>query len=164
MSKFESLLKLLARFMQSAVSVCRGAQLLDPNLIASGGRSILFGAYNQLEVARRFGYQQYFFTPLWPAFGVELQDLLPIRPRHLHNYIDALLLDDHLQELIGAHTDPIGMLAPAGQLALDRLTCFKRADVLFITAPTPHITRLLIRLPEQIVRAPQSLTRGNGGY
>jgi hypothetical protein len=75
-----------------------------------------------------------------------------------------LLIDERLQELTGAEPDPIGMLAPNSQLALDRLTCFKRAYVLFINAPSAFITRLLSRLLEQTERVTESLARGSGGY
>jgi hypothetical protein len=62
----------------------------------------------------------------------------------LRHNINALLLDDRLQELTGAQPDLVTMPLPASELAFDGIARLERIEIFLITGFTTRILRLLI--------------------
>src|SRR5262245_41622200 len=146
--------------MQSAVILRRGAQLLDPYLIASGRRILLLRPHRQPVLALRFGYKRRQFLPLAPAFQVDLRDLLAVRSRQSRHNVNALLLYDHLQELTGAQPDLICMATRACQFAFNCFAWLEQTRLFLVidfgAGVTRRLSRLLGRPPE---RASQGVLR-----
>src|SRR5262245_54232335 len=118
--------------MQRAVIISCGSQLFDSNLITSGSHSLQFGLNDQLVITCSLCHQRCLFLSLQSEFRIELQNLLAVRSRYLHHDIDTLLLDDRLQELIGAQPELVLMPLPTAQFTLDRMPLLERADIFLI--------------------------------
>ncbi|HKX29485.1 MAG TPA: hypothetical protein VJ302_17475 [Blastocatellia bacterium] len=120
--------------------------LLNPNLVASGQRSLLLGAHHQSVNASRFGHLFHRLFTSKPDFRINFLDLFAVRPRYLHHHIDAFLLNDQLHELTGIELDLVGLLLPIRQFAFDGLARFKPADLIPVIDSTGRASWLLARL------------------
>jgi hypothetical protein len=83
--------------------------------------------------------------------------MLAIWSQYLYRYINAILLNDRFQELIGLQPDSIGVPLPARQLAPVRLARLKRLNVILAAGPAPRVTLFLNRLLERIARVSEIL-------
>jgi hypothetical protein len=84
--------------------------------------------------------------------------MLAIWSQYLYRYINAILLNDRLQELIGHQPDSIGVPLPARQLAHVRLARLKRPNVILAAGPALRATLILNRLLERIARVSEILS------